>query len=65
MGRLYATVEAGTIDGTDPMLKDRVATLKAGRDKATEASDYAKKSSANPIEIDPIAIDGGSYKWQF
>ena len=45
------------IDGTDPSLKDRVAALKAGRDKAVEALDYARKSSATPIEIDPIAID--------
>jgi site-specific DNA recombinase len=57
LGRLYAAIEAGTIDGTDPTLKERVTALKAGRDKATEALDYAKKSSATPIEIDPIAID--------
>jgi site-specific DNA recombinase len=46
LGRLYAAIEAGTIDGTDSTLKDRVAALKAGRDKAVEALDYAKKSSA-------------------
>jgi hypothetical protein len=57
LGRLYAAIEAGTIDSTDPTLKERVAALKAGRDKAVEALDYAKKSSATPIEIDPIAID--------
>ena len=57
LGRLYAAIEAGTIDGTDPTLRDRIAALKAGRDKAAEALDYAKKSSTSPIEIDPIAID--------
>lgn len=40
LGRLYAAIEAGTIDGTDPTLKDRVAALKAGRDKAAEALAY-------------------------
>ena len=29
----------------------------AGRDKAAEALDHAKKSCAPPIEIDPAAID--------
>ncbi len=57
LSRLYAAIEAGTIDGTDPMLKERVAALKDGRDRAAEALDYAKKSSASPIEIDPMAID--------
>jgi site-specific DNA recombinase len=57
LGRLYAAIEAGTIDGTDLSLKERVSSLKAARDRAVEALDYAKKSSANPIEIDPVAID--------
>jgi DNA invertase Pin-like site-specific DNA recombinase len=57
LSRLYASIEAGTIDGTDPTLKERVAALKATRDRALEALDYAKKSSALPIEIDPVAID--------
>jgi hypothetical protein len=34
-----------------------VAFLKAARDRAVEALDYAKKSGADPIEIDPVAID--------
>ena len=57
LSRLYASIEAGTIDGTDPTLKERVAALKTTRDRALEALDYAKKSSAAPIEIDPIAVD--------
>ncbi len=61
LSRLYASIEAGTIDGTDPMLKERVAALKATRDRALEALDYAKKSSALPIEVDievdPVAVD--------
>ena len=57
LSRLYASIEAGTIDGTDPTLKERVAALKATRDRALEALDYAKKSSAIPIEIDPVAVD--------
>ncbi|MGJ4931561.1 recombinase family protein [Bradyrhizobium sp. HKCCYLS2038] len=57
LGRLYAAIEAGTVDGTDPTLKERVAALKASRDRAVEALDYAKKSSATPIEIDPVAVD--------
>lgn len=57
LSRLYASIEAGTIDGTDPTLKERVAALKTTRDRAVEALDYAKRSSAAPIEIDPVAID--------
>jgi hypothetical protein len=57
LGRLYAAIEAGTIDGTDPSLKERVAALKANRDRAVEALEYGKKSSGSPIEIDPVAID--------
>lgn len=57
LGRLYAAIEAGTIDGTDPSLKERVSVLKASRDRAVEALDYAKKSSGGLIEIDPVAID--------
>jgi site-specific DNA recombinase len=57
LGRLYAAIEAGTIDGTDPSLKERVAALKSARDRAVEAADYARKSSALPVQIDPIAID--------
>ncbi|MBC8832153.1 recombinase family protein, partial [Escherichia coli] len=55
LGRLYAAIEAGTLDGTDPTLKERVAALKPSRDREEEAIDYAKKPSATPIEIDPVA----------
>jgi hypothetical protein len=48
-------MEAGTIEGTDPSLKERVAGI--ARDRAVEASDYARKSSALPVQIDPVAID--------
>lgn len=57
LSRLYAAIEAGTVDGTDPTLKDRVSALKANRDRALEALEYAKKSSALPIEIDPVAVE--------
>jgi site-specific DNA recombinase len=57
LARLYASIEAGTIDGTDPTLKERVAALKATRDRAAEALEYARKSSVLPVEIDPIAIE--------
>ncbi|MBN9041751.1 MAG: zinc ribbon domain-containing protein [Rhizobiales bacterium] len=57
LSRLYASIEAGTIDGTDPTLRERVTALKTSRDRALEALDYAKKSSTVPIEIDPVAID--------
>jgi len=57
LSRLYAAIEAGTIDGTDPTLKDRVTSLKNARDRAVEALDYAKKSSAHPVEVDPVAIE--------
>ena len=57
LSRLYASIEAGTIDGTDPTLRERVSALKTTKDRASEALEYARKSSAVPIEIDPIAID--------
>jgi site-specific DNA recombinase len=34
-----------------------VAGLKSVRDSAMDALEYAKRSSALPIEIDPVAID--------
>lgn len=34
-GRLYAAIEAGTIDTDDTILRDRVAGLKLKRDEAT------------------------------
>jgi hypothetical protein len=55
LGRLYMAIEAGTIDGTDPSLKKRVAALNA-RDRA-EPADYARKSSPLPVQIEPVAID--------
>jgi site-specific DNA recombinase len=57
LSRLYAAIETGTIEGNDPTLKDRVTSLKNTRDRAIEALDYAKKSSAHPVEIDPVAIE--------
>jgi site-specific DNA recombinase len=45
LSRLYASIEAGTIDGTDPTVKERVVALKASRDRAMEALEYARKSS--------------------
>ena len=55
--RLYGAIEAGTVDGTDPTLRERVAALKGARDKSIEARDYAKKSGLVPIEIDPVVIE--------
>jgi hypothetical protein len=37
LSRLYAAIRAGTIDGTDPTLKERVAALKENLDRAAEA----------------------------
>ena len=50
-------ISAGTVDGTDPTLRERVASLRNTRDRSTEALDYAKKSGAVPIEIDPVVIE--------
>ncbi|MDB5616352.1 hypothetical protein [Tardiphaga sp.] len=36
LSRLYASIETGTIDGTDPTLKERVAGLKATRNRALD-----------------------------
>jgi hypothetical protein len=55
--RRCGAIEAGTVDGADPTLRERVASLKNVRDKSIEALDYAKRSSAVPIEIDPVVIE--------
>src|SRR5687767_1943593 len=34
LGRLYAAIEAGTIDTDDPILRERIAGLKLKRDEA-------------------------------
>jgi site-specific DNA recombinase len=58
LSRLYAAIEAGTVDSTDSTLQGRVAALKASRDRMTlEAMEYARKTSALPIEIDAVAVD--------
>lgn len=57
LSRPYASIEAGTIDGIDATLEERVAALKPARDSASDALEYAKRSSALPIEIDPVAIN--------
>jgi hypothetical protein len=55
--RLYGAIEVGTVDGTDPTLRERVTALKGARDKSIEALDCAKKSGLVPIEIDPVVIE--------
>lgn len=57
LSRLYGAIEAGTVDGTDPTLKERVASLKSARDRATEALAYARSTSTLPVEINPIAVN--------
>src|SRR6267154_3417762 len=55
--RSRLTGAALTIDGTDRSLKERVAALKNARDRAVEAAEHARKSSALPVQVDPVAID--------
>lgn len=57
LSRLYGAIESGTVDGTDPTLKERVASLKSVRDRAREALAYARTTSTLPVEINPIAVN--------
>jgi site-specific DNA recombinase len=54
--RLYRLVEDGLTD-LDEVLKDRLTTLKADRDRAKAALERAKGHSASQIQIDPALIE--------
>ena len=54
--RLYRLVEDGLAD-VDEVLKDRLNTLKAERDRAKAALDRAKEQASPRIEIDPALIE--------
>src|SRR6266404_96751 len=54
--RLYRLVEDGVTD-LDDVLKDRLDSLKAGRDRAKAALETAKLNIAPAIRIDPALID--------
>jgi site-specific DNA recombinase len=54
--RLYRLVEDGLTD-VDEVLKDRLDTLKADRDRAKAALERAKEHSAPQIQIDPALIE--------
>ena len=54
--RLYRLVEDGMTD-LDDLLKDRLNSLKADRDRAKAALETAKSQIALPIRIDPALIE--------
>jgi site-specific DNA recombinase len=54
--RLYRLVEDGLTD-LDEVLKNRLSTLKADRDRAQTALERAKEHSASRIQIDPALIE--------
>jgi site-specific DNA recombinase len=54
--RLYRLVEDGLTD-LDEVLKDRLNTLKADRDRAKAALERAKQHSVSHIRIDPALIE--------
>ncbi len=54
--RLYRLVEDGLTD-LDEVLKDRLNTLKADRDRAKAALERAKEHSTSQIQIDPELIE--------
>jgi hypothetical protein len=56
LARLYRLVEDGVTD-LDDVLKDRLATLKAVRERANAALQRAKETSAQAIRIDPGTIE--------
>ena len=56
LARLYRLVEDGLTD-LDDVLKDRLAILKADRDRAKAALERAKEHSTSRVEIDPALIE--------
>jgi site-specific DNA recombinase len=56
LGRLYAAIESGIADPTDPILKDRVASVKTERDIAQTAYDRALAESSPRARITPDKI---------
>ena len=56
LARLYRLVEDGLTD-LDDVLRDRLAALKAERDRAKAALERAKEHSASQIQIDPALIE--------
>jgi DNA invertase Pin-like site-specific DNA recombinase len=52
---LYRLVEGGL--DVDEVLKERLATLRADRDRAKAALERAREQSASQIQIDPAAIE--------
>jgi hypothetical protein len=56
LARLYRLIEDGLTE-IDDVLKDRLTTLKANRDRAKAALDRAREGSARPIRIDPALIE--------
>ena len=54
--RLYRLVEDGLTD-LDDVLKDRLNSLKADRDRAKATLERAKEHAASPIQIDPALIE--------
>jgi len=56
LNRLYRLVEDGLTD-VDEVLKDRLNTLNADRDRAKAALERAKEHSAPQLQIDPALIE--------
>src|SRR4029077_18821219 len=56
LARLYRLVEDGMTD-LDDVLRDRLATLKAERDRARAALERAKEQSVSPIQVDPALVE--------
>ncbi len=56
LARLYRLVEEGLTD-LDEVLRNRLAALKAERDRAKAALERAKEHSASQIKIDPALLD--------
>jgi site-specific DNA recombinase len=64
--RLYRLLEDGLTD-LDEVLKERLNTLKADRDRAKAALERAREHSVSPIQIDPMLIErfGRAIREQF
>ena len=57
LGRLYATIEKGTIEVDDPVLKGSVADLMVRRDEAAGLVRMLESSASSDGSIDPAKVE--------
>jgi chromosome segregation ATPase len=57
LNRIYAAIEDGVIELSDPTLKARLDHLKVERDRSQAALDRAREETREAPEVDPVLVD--------